>query len=134
LRTIDILAIQQYNNKPKVKSSEEEPPISDDALKDLLQELRDIVVQIDYARAFLSLKGLPFLLGCVLETKTVPETIRLARIMLATSSCGRNHEVSETVFAHLEQAPALMAAGLDPKFQPSPSLQSITPCFSCVPW
>jgi hsp70-interacting protein len=113
------------NNKPKVKSSKEEPPISDDALKDLLQELRDIVEPIDYARAFLSLKGLPFLLGCILETKAVLE-IQLARIMHATSSCVRNHEVAETVFAHLEQAPALMAPCIDPKFQPSSSLQSIT--------
>ena len=158
-----------------IVKSEEEPPISDDALEDLLQELRDIVEQIDYARAFLSLKGPPFLLGCVSETKAVPETIRLAcfgilatvsqnnppvqkellelgalktysdlfhlngeedttttsmplkaRIMQATSSCVRAHEVAETVFAHLEQAPALMAAGLDPKFEPSSSLQSRT--------
>jgi hsp70-interacting protein len=94
-------------------------------LKDLLQELRDIVEPIDYARAFLSLKGLPFLLGCILETKAVLE-IQLARIMHATSSCVRNHEVAETVFAHLEQAPALMAPCIDPKFQPSSSLQSIT--------
>jgi hsp70-interacting protein len=163
-----------------ISLSEEEPQISDDALQDLLQELRDIVEQIDYARAFLSLKGVPFLLGCVSESKAVPEVIRLAcfgilatvcqnnppvqkellelgalktygdlfflneqedtmtttmattsmplkaRIMQATSSCVRNHEVAETVFSHLEQAPALMAAGLDPKFQPSESLRSRT--------
>jgi len=30
----------------------------------LLEELRDIVEQIDYARAFVALQGLPFLLGC----------------------------------------------------------------------
>jgi hsp70-interacting protein len=160
------------------EEQQQEPPISEDALKVLLQELRDIVEQIDYARAFLSLKGLPFLLGCVSETKAVPETIRLAcfgilatvcqnnppvqndllelgalktysdlfflkeededtttttasmplkaRIMQATSSCVRNHEVAELVFSHLEQAPALMAAGLDPQCSPSPSLQSRT--------
>jgi hsp70-interacting protein len=168
-------AMEYYHKCALEKDYEEEPPISDDGLEELLQELRDIVEQIDYARAFLSLKGLPFLLGCVSETKAVPETIRLAcfgilatvcqnnppvqkellelgalkaysdlfflngdttttatsmplkaRIMQATSSCVRNHEVAETVFAHLEQAPALMAAGLDPNCQPSPSLQSRT--------
>ena len=35
-------------------------------LEELLQELRDIVEQIDYAKAFCSLKGLPFLLGCIM--------------------------------------------------------------------
>jgi hsp70-interacting protein len=170
------LAMEYYQKCAlEQQDSEEEPPISDDALKDLLQELRDIVEQIDYARAFLSLKGVPFLLGCVSEAKAVPETIRLAcfgilatvsqnnppvqkellelgalktyfdlffgndqeenattsmplkaRIMQATSSCVRNHEVAETVFSHLEHAPALMAAGLDPKFQPFSSLQTRT--------
>jgi hsp70-interacting protein len=41
----------------------------------LLEELRDIVEQIDFARAFMALKGIHFLLGCMQEL-TVPLFIR----------------------------------------------------------
>lgn len=43
----------------------------------LLQELRDIVEQIDYARAFAALKGIPFLLGCIQE-QVIPISTRTA--------------------------------------------------------
>jgi hsp70-interacting protein len=42
----------------------------------LLLEVRDIVEQIDYARAFASMKGLPFLLGCAQERQRVPPQVR----------------------------------------------------------
>lgn len=57
------------------KSPVGDPPISDEDLEELLQELRDIVEQIDYARAFCSLQGLPFLLGCI-QQEEVPVSIR----------------------------------------------------------
>ncbi|GKY94766.1 hypothetical protein MPSEU_000441900 [Mayamaea pseudoterrestris] len=41
----------------------------------LLLELREIVEQIDYARAFAALKGVAFLLGCIQEPK-VPVSTR----------------------------------------------------------
>ena len=46
----------------------------------LLQELRDIVEQIDYARAFAAMKGLQFLLGCVGEREHMPRSTRLSCI------------------------------------------------------
>lgn len=53
--------------------------------EDLLQELRDIVEQIDYARAFAGMRGLPFLLGCAQEREHVaPSTRMLALGILAT--------------------------------------------------
>ena len=44
----------------------------EDSTEELLQELRDIVEQIDYARAFAAMKGLVFLLGCAGERERMP--------------------------------------------------------------
>ena len=59
----------------------------EDGINELLQELRDIVEQIDYARAFTTLKGLEFLLGCVQERELIPKSTRsIALGILATLS------------------------------------------------
>lgn len=130
---------------------------------DFLQELRDIVEQIDYARAFAAMKGLVFLLGCVQEKDLMPQSIRImslgiistmcqhnppvqkellelgalrilsdlffetnasdaraddargalrASIIQAISASVRSHDLAESVFCQLEQAPRLIAAGL----------------------
>ena len=62
-------------------------------LEDLLLELRDIVEQIDYARAFCSLQGLPFLLGCIQEREAVPASIRLACLGIIATMCQNNPPV-----------------------------------------
>lgn len=62
-------------------------------LEDLLLELRDIVEQIDYARCFCSLQGLPFLLGCIQEREAVPESIRLACLGVMATLCQNNPPV-----------------------------------------
>jgi hsp70-interacting protein len=65
----------------------EPPPISTDDLEDLLQELRDIVENIDWARAFVSIKGLDYLLGAItvdvspsvegtMNSEGIPQSIR----------------------------------------------------------
>ena len=64
---------------------EDAPAISistetEDEVAVLLLEVRDIVEQIDYARAFAALKGIAFLLGCIQE-QTVPLSTR-------TECCG----------------------------------------------
>jgi hsp70-interacting protein len=64
-----------------------------DKLIDLLQELRDIVEQIDYARAFCSLKGLPFLLGCISEQKAIPTSIRASCLGILATLCQNNPPV-----------------------------------------
>uniref|UniRef100_A0A7S1D1P6 Nucleotide exchange factor Fes1 domain-containing protein n=1 Tax=Cyclophora tenuis TaxID=216820 RepID=A0A7S1D1P6_CYCTE len=61
-----------------------------DQLEGMLLELRDIVEQIDYARAFGAMKGLPFLLGCVQERQSVPKTIRLACLGILATLCQNN--------------------------------------------
>ena len=48
-----------------------------DETESWLQELRDIVEQIDYARAFSSMKGSVFLLGCIQERDHVPRSTRM---------------------------------------------------------
>jgi len=129
-----------------------------DQVEDLLQELRDIVEQIDYARAFAAMKGLDFLLGCVQERSHMPKSTRLmclgilatmcqhnppvqkelleqgslrilsdlffdeadedadgklrARTIQAMSANVRSHELAESVFCQLQQAPQLMEMGL----------------------
>ena len=44
----------------------------EDTVEDLLDELRFIVEQIDYARAFQAMGGLSFLLGCVQRIESIP--------------------------------------------------------------
>ena len=133
----------------------------EDTVEDLLDELRFIVEQIDYARAFQAMGGLSFLLGCVQRIESIPRSTRLmcmgliatlcqhnpplqkellelgslrvlsnlffetqpeddkdgqmrAKIMQAISANVRSHAMAEAVFCELEQAPQLLAQGLDP--------------------
>lgn len=69
-------AMEYYRLQAMGTNADSDPPISDDDLEGLLEELRDIVEQIDYARAFCSLQGLPFLIGCIDEAKNIPESVR----------------------------------------------------------
>ena len=134
---------------------------SEDTVEDLLDELRFIVEQIDYARAFSALGGLSFLLGCIQRIDSIPRSTRLmclgliatlcqhnpplqqellelgsirilsnlffetqpeddmdgqmrAKLMQAISANVRSHAMAEAVFFELEQAPQLLAQGLDP--------------------
>lgn len=141
-----------------IKYTEEEA----ERVEDLLQEVRDIVEQIDYARAFAAMKGSVFLLGCVQERGSMPKSTRVmclgimatmcqhnppvqkellelgairilsdlffathenalvedengvlrSRIIQAISANVRSHELAESVFCQLDQAPRLLAMGL----------------------
>lgn len=64
-------------------------------VEDLLQEVRDIVEQIDYARAFAAMKGLNFLLGCVQERGTMPKSTRLVCLGLIATLCQHNPPVQK---------------------------------------
>jgi hsp70-interacting protein len=61
----------------------------------LLEELRDIVEQIDYARAFCALKGLPFLLGCVQERQLVPRSTRVQCLGVLATLAQHNPPVQQ---------------------------------------
>lgn len=62
----------------------------EDKVEDLLDELRDIVEQIDYARAFQAMGGLGFLLGCVQRTESMPRSTRLMCLGLIATLCQHN--------------------------------------------
>eukprot|EP00548_Thalassiothrix_antarctica_P006445 CAMPEP_0194147194 /NCGR_PEP_ID=MMETSP0152-20130528/22576_1 /TAXON_ID=1049557 /ORGANISM="Thalassiothrix antarctica, Strain L6-D1" /LENGTH=365 /DNA_ID=CAMNT_0038847905 /DNA_START=57 /DNA_END=1154 /DNA_ORIENTATION=+ len=62
-------------------------------LEELLFELNDIVENIDYARAFCFLKGLPFLLGCCQQREKVPDSIRIACLGILSTVCQNNPPV-----------------------------------------
>jgi len=58
------------------KEDQQEPPAppNEDDLEELLQELRDIVEQVDYARGFVNLKGCHYLLGAISAMTTTTTT------------------------------------------------------------
>jgi hsp70-interacting protein len=67
-----------------------------DNMLDLLQELRDIVEQIDFARAFTAMKGLPFLLGCIQEeTIPIPTSVKIMCLGLIATLCQHNPPVQK---------------------------------------
>jgi hsp70-interacting protein len=61
----------------------------------LLQEVRDIVEQIDYARAFAALKGLPFLLGCAQERERVPPQVRATCLGILSTMIQNNPPIQK---------------------------------------
>jgi len=88
-------AMEYYQLKATGANPDSHPSGSDDDLEDLLQELRDIVEQIDYARAFCSLQGLPFLIGCIDEAINVPENIRMICGGILSTLCQNNPPVQK---------------------------------------
>mmetsp|Transcript_88335 Transcript_88335/g.245902 ORF Transcript_88335/g.245902 Transcript_88335/m.245902 type:complete len:342 (+) Transcript_88335:91-1116(+) len=87
-------AMEYYRSLATDSSSAGDPPITEGALEDLLQELRDVVEQIDFARAFCSLQGLPFLLGCVQQPE-VPESIRQVSLGILSTLSQNNPPVQQ---------------------------------------
>jgi hsp70-interacting protein len=70
-------------------------PEEANAVEALLQELRDIVEQIDYARAFAAMKGLNFVLGCVQERDAMPRSTRVVCLGLIATLCQHNPPVQK---------------------------------------
>ena len=68
-----------------------------DTVYDLLQELRDIVEQIDFARAFMSMKGITFLLGCIENKENIylPMNIRQLSCAIIATLCQHNPPVQK---------------------------------------
>ncbi len=68
-----------------------------DTVHDLLQELRDIVEQIDFARAFMSMKGITFLLGCIENKENIylPMNIRQLSCAIIATLCQHNPPVQK---------------------------------------
>ena len=77
-------AMEYYKSVSSINEEEEkgdEPPPDEDNLEELLEELRDIVEQVDYARGFVNIKGCNYLLGAIGATSSasapvIPNAIR----------------------------------------------------------
>lgn len=91
--------LEEENNE--TDSSEKEEELSDkttvksqDEIIDLLEELQDIVEQIDYAKSFAAMGGIPFLLGCAAAQKhNVPSSIRSSCLAILATLCQNNPAV-----------------------------------------
>lgn len=79
--------------KEKSEGKDAEVSLSAEEMDELLLELRDIVEQIDYARAFAAMKGLPFLLGCAQQRDVVPRSIRISCLGILATMCQNNPPV-----------------------------------------
>ncbi|KAL7533150.1 hypothetical protein ACHAXR_005072 [Thalassiosira sp. AJA248-18] len=90
------------------KQEEKRKELDEDDMLDLLQELRDIVEQIDYARAFMAMGGIPFLLGCATYHaaessnggKTIPKSIRKGALGVLSTMCQNNPPVQLSLLEH----------------------------------
>ena len=83
---------QSENNNNNSDTNDNQEMV--DEIGDLLQELRDIVEQIDYARAFMAMKGLPFLLGCISQQE-VPKSIRMSCLGVLATMASNNPPVQK---------------------------------------
>ncbi|KAL7519272.1 hypothetical protein ACHAWX_004060, partial [Stephanocyclus meneghinianus] len=75
------------------REEEKKKDISEDDMLEMFQELRDIVEQIDYARAFMAMGGITFLLGCATTEGSVPKSIRKASLSVLATMCQNNPPV-----------------------------------------
>ena len=73
------------------------PELTEDDMVELLEELRDIVEQIDYAKAFSALGGVPFLVGCASERGIVPKAVRSSCIAVLATLTQNNPHVQDIV-------------------------------------
>ena len=97
----DGLGIMLGTNKQEEKLKE----LEEDEMLELLQELRDIVEQIDYARAFMAMGGIPFLLGCATyesndANKSIPKSIRKGALGVLSTMCQNNPPVQPNLLEH----------------------------------
>jgi len=67
---------------------------------EILLQLRDIIEQIDYAKAFASMGGITFLMKCTSERKHVPRSVRAQCLGVLSMICQNNPSVQH---AMLEQ-------------------------------
>lgn len=68
----------------------------EDIMMNLLEELRDIVEQIDYARDFVKMNGLPFLLGFASED-SIPSEIRKQCLRVLSTLAQNNPPVQQAL-------------------------------------
>jgi len=89
-------AIDAHQSKAKPTPSSSNPAEPDlPQLLDELDELRDIVEQIDFARSFANMNGLPFLLGAASSGSLVPERLQTSCLSLIATLSQNNPDVQD---------------------------------------
>lgn len=92
-------------------SRDDEVP-SENHMVELLEELQDIVEQIDFSRALMSLGGIPFLLGCA-SHRRVPRPVRRQCLAVLATMAQNNPPVqdgllrSQVVLDHVDHSNGL---------------------------
>ena len=88
---------EEIKGEPEEEEKTDTPELSEDDMVGLLEELRDIVEQIDYAKAFAALGGVPFLVGCASERGVVPKPVRSSCIAVLATLTQNNPHVQDIV-------------------------------------
>lgn len=96
-RMIKEAASTEESKEDKEEEKTDVPELTEDDMVDLLEELRDIVEQIDYAKAFSALGGVPFLVGCASERGVVPKAVRSSCIAVLATLTQNNPHVQDIV-------------------------------------
>mmetsp|Transcript_25065 Transcript_25065/g.50632 ORF Transcript_25065/g.50632 Transcript_25065/m.50632 type:complete len:419 (+) Transcript_25065:162-1418(+) len=97
------------DNEGETKKKE----LDEDEMIELLQELKDIVEQIDYARAFMAMGGIPFLLGCATSPPegtnetAIPKSIRKWALSVLATMCQNNPPVQLSLLEHGHMPPLI---------------------------
>jgi len=78
------------------EEKDSEKTLDNDGMVNALEELSDIVEQIDYARDFVKMNGLPFLLGCASQVD-VPANIRQGCLGVLATVCQNNPPVQQAL-------------------------------------
>lgn len=99
------------------EGEEKTKELGEEDMLELLQELRDIVEQIDYARAFMALGGIPFLLGCATHDSAdgrpaMPASLRKGALGVLSTMCQNNPSVQLSLLEH-GHLPQLLQLFLD---------------------
>ena len=91
----------------ETKQEEKRKELDEDDMLELLLEVRDIVEQIDYARAFMAMGGIQFLLGCATyhatqsaSDRTIPKSIRKGALGVLSTMCQNNPPVQLSLLEH----------------------------------
>lgn len=87
------------------EQEEKRKELDEDDMLDLMQELRDIVEQIDYARAFMAMGGIPFLLGCA--ASAAPKSIKKGALSILSTMCQNNPPVQLSLLEHGHMPPLI---------------------------
>lgn len=82
------------SNDPEALSKSKQK-LNLDEISELMLELQDIVEQIDFARDFMNMGGIPFLLGCANERKLIPPSIRGDALSILATMAQNNPPVQE---------------------------------------